>query len=67
MIKRGPVDVVVLAAGAPHFDGSIFAELERQASAGTIRVLDAMVLFKNENSLCWRLDLEDLPRSRLPG
>ena len=29
MIKHGPVDVVVLAFGEPHFDGSIFAELER--------------------------------------
>jgi hypothetical protein len=44
MIKHGPVDVVVLAAGEPRFDGSIFAELERQASSGTIKVLDAMIL-----------------------
>ena len=31
MIKHGPVDVVVLAAGEPRFDGGVFAELERQA------------------------------------
>jgi hypothetical protein len=61
MIKHGPVDVVVLAFGEPRFDGSILAELERQAATGTIRVLDAMVLFKEENGRCWRLDLEDLP------
>ena len=29
MIKHGPVDVIVLAAGEPKLDGSVFAELER--------------------------------------
>ncbi len=33
MIKHGPVDVVVLALGEPRFDGSILAELERQAAS----------------------------------
>jgi hypothetical protein len=61
MIKHGPLDVIVLAFGEPRFDGSIFAELERQASAGTIRVLDAVVLFKDEAGERWRVDLEDLP------
>ncbi len=59
MIKHGPVDVVVLALGEPRFDGSILTELERQAATGTIRVLDAMVLYKQENGQCVRLDLED--------
>jgi hypothetical protein len=61
MIKHGPVDLVVLAAGEPRFDGAVFAELEKQAATGTIRVLDAMVLFKDEEGQCWALDLEDLP------
>jgi hypothetical protein len=61
MIKHGPVDVVVLAAGEPSFDGSVLAELERQVAAGTIRVLDALLLFKNENGLHASIDLEDLP------
>ena len=61
MIKHGPVDVVVLAAGEPRFDGSVFAELERQAAGGTIRVLDAMLLVKDTEGKPWRLDLEDLP------
>jgi hypothetical protein len=60
MIKHGPVDVVVLALGEPRFDGSILTELERHAATGTIRVLDAMVLFKAENGECLRMDLEDL-------
>ena len=61
MIKHGPVDVVVLAAGEPRFDGGIFAELERQAASGTIRVLDAMILMKDEAGNCWSLDIEELP------
>ena len=61
MIKHGPVDVVVLAAGEPRFEGTVFAELERQAASGTIRVLDAMLLFKDDAGNRASLDLEDLP------
>lgn len=61
MIKHGPVDVLVLAAGEPRMDGSVFVELERQAASGTIRVLDAMLLMKNEAGELASLDLEDLP------
>jgi hypothetical protein len=60
MLKFGPVDVVVLAAGEPRFDGSVFAELERQAAAGVIRVLDAMLLMKDDAGKAWRIDLEEL-------
>jgi len=62
MIEHGPVDVVVLAAGEPRFDGSVFAELERQAASGTIRVLDAMLLFKDAAGYRASIDLEDLPQ-----
>ena len=61
MIKHGPVDVVVLAAGEPRLDGSVFAELERQAASGTIRVLDAMLLLKDAEGNRASYDLEDLP------
>ena len=61
MIKHGPVDVIVLAAGEPHFDGGVLAELERQAASGTIRVLDALILLKDEAGGRAALDLEDLP------
>ncbi len=61
MYKHGPVDVVVLAAGEPHFNGSVFKELEKQTKAGTIRVLDAMVLLKKKDGAVSRLDLRELP------
>lgn len=61
MIKHGPVDVIALAYGAPHFDGSILAELERQTASGTIRVLDAMVLLKDQQGDAWIMNIRDLP------
>ena len=61
MIKHGPVDVIVLAAGEPRFDGNVLAELERQAEFGTIRVLDAMILLKDDKGEVFHLDFEDLP------
>jgi hypothetical protein len=61
MLNRGPVDVVIMAAAHPKFDGSVFAELERQVAAGTIRVLDAILLAKDEAGQYGRLELKDLP------
>ena len=61
MIKHGPIDVIVLASGEPRLEGGVFAELKRQAAAGTIRVLDAMLLMKDDRGKGWRFDLEDLP------
>jgi len=61
MIKHGPVDVLVLAAGEPRFDGNVFEELKRQAASGTIRVLDALILMKDESGKCFALNLEELP------
>jgi len=58
---HGPVDVVVVAIGAPKFDGTILTELERVAATGTIRVLDAMVLVKDADGAVVGLDIEDLP------
>jgi hypothetical protein len=65
MINHGPVDVIVLAAGEPRFDGGVLAELERQAASGTIRVLDAMILLKDEQGGRAALNLEDLPPEQL--
>ncbi len=61
MIKHGPVDVIVLAAGEPKLDGSVVAELQKQAAKGTIRVLDAMLLMKDEEGNRGSIDIEDLP------
>ncbi len=47
--------------GNRAFDGSVLAELQKQAATGIIRVLDAMILIKDDEGHCWALDLEDLP------
>jgi hypothetical protein len=60
MKKHGPVDVMVLAFGEARFDGSALAELERQSAAGTIRVLDLIILLKDEEEQCWRIEVSDL-------
>jgi len=41
--------------------GSRGAALQRQAGAGTIRVLDALILLKDDNGEAFSIDLEDLP------
>jgi hypothetical protein len=64
-VKYGPVDVIVLAAGEPRFDGSILVELERLAGTGTIRVLDAMVLYMDSEGEVLSVDLEELPAEDL--
>jgi hypothetical protein len=61
LVQHGPVDVVEVALGQPRFDGSVLSELEKIASTGFIRVLDAMVLVKADDGTVVSLDLEDLP------
>jgi hypothetical protein len=65
MMKHGPVDVIVMAFGEPQFDGSILAELEKKSADGTIRVLDAMVLFKDADETCWQMELSELPPEQM--
>lgn len=60
-MKYGPVDVLVVATGEPRFDGSVVTELAKLADAGTIRVLDAMLLVMGEDGKAYGLDIEDLP------
>ena len=60
-MEHGPVDVIVMAAGEPRFDGSVLAELAQLAEAGTIRVLDAMLLVMGEDGVVAGIDIEDLP------
>jgi hypothetical protein len=59
-VKHGPVDVVIVASADPKIDGSILAELERLAGQGTIRVLDAMILVKDEDGNRASIDIDEL-------
>ena len=60
MMEHGPVDVVVLAFGEARFDGSALAELERLSTTGIIQVLDLVILLKDKDEQCWRIEVSDL-------
>src|SRR5689334_16801254 len=60
--ELGPVDYVVIEfpAGEANFTGEIAAEVARLAEAETIRVLDVLILEKDENGDVEALELDDL-------
>ena len=43
----GPVQLIVLGFEHPKFEGEIVAELERLRESGTVRVIDALAVFKD--------------------
>jgi hypothetical protein len=60
--ELGPVDylVVEFPKGAKHFTGEIAAELATLADKGLIRVLDILILDKNDNGDVEAFELDDL-------
>jgi hypothetical protein len=45
----GPVDYIVVGFKGNNFDGSILKELKKAVDSGTIRVLDLLLVVKNED------------------
>jgi hypothetical protein len=60
--ELGPVDylVVEFPAGASHFTGEMAAELAALVDAGTIRVLDVLILAKDADGSVDALEIDDL-------
>jgi len=60
--ELGPVDYIVVEfpAGASHFTGEMASELAALVNAGTIRVLDVLVLQKDDDGNVDALEIEDL-------
>ena len=60
--ELGPVDylVVEFPPGQQHFDGAMAAELARLVESGTIRVLDLLVLQKNDDGSVEGFEIDDL-------
>ena len=60
--ELGPVDylVVEFPAGASNFTGEMAAELVALADAGTIRVIDVLILTKNEDGSVDATELSDI-------
>ena len=61
--ELGPVDYAVIEfpAGNANFTGEIAAELARLADVELIRVLDVLILEKDENGDVEAMELNDLP------
>jgi uncharacterized membrane protein len=58
----GPVQLIVLGFQHPHFRGEIIAELERLRASETVRVIDALAVYKDADG---ELEVEHL--SNLTG
>jgi hypothetical protein len=60
--ELGPVDYVVVEfpAGAQNFTGEMAAELVKLADAGTIRIIDVLILVKNEDGSVEATELADI-------
>jgi hypothetical protein len=61
--ELGPVDYVVVEfpAGASNFTGEMAAELLALVGAGTIRVIDVLILTKDDNGEVEATELSDVP------
>ena len=61
--ELGPVDylVVEFPAGASNFTGEMAKELVALVDAGTIRVIDVLILTKNEDGSVDAMELSDVP------
>ncbi len=61
--ELGPVDylIVEFPADAQNFSGEMAAELVRLSEAGTIRVLDALLIQKNLDGSIDALELDEAP------
>ena len=59
----GPVDylVVEFPAGATNFTGEMAQELVRLVDAGTIRVIDVLILTKNDDGTVDAMELSGVP------
>ena len=60
--ELGPVDylVVEFPPDASNFTGEMAAELAKLADAGTIRILDILILHKDDNGDIEALEIDDL-------
>ena len=61
--ELGPIDYIVVEfpAGASNFTGEMAKELLALVDAGTIRVVDVLILTKNEDGSVDAMELSDVP------
>ena len=61
--ELGPVDYLVIEfpAGHQNFTGEAAEELAKLAESGTIRILDVLILVKNEDGSVDAMELDETP------
>jgi hypothetical protein len=57
----GPIELLALGFPGSQFSGGILPELDRLAGNGTITIVDAMVLVKNEDESLDFLEIGQIP------
>jgi hypothetical protein len=62
----GPVDVAIIAFDEPTFDGSIASAIADLVAAGTVRVLDIVLVNKDENGEVTVLEVTDVDGDGIP-
>ena len=56
----GPVQLLVVGFENPDFRGEIMAELERLRENDTVRLIDLLVVRKNEDGIVDKVQVSDL-------
>lgn len=59
-MELGPVQLLVIGFDHPNFRGEIAQELERLSELGLVRVLDALIIAKDDDGTLTKLELSQL-------
>ena len=62
----GPVDVAVIAFDEPKFDGSVASAIADLVANGTVRILDIVLVNKDENGTVTVLEVTDVDGDGIP-
>jgi hypothetical protein len=62
----GPVDIAVIAFDEPKFDGSIASAIADLVANGTVRILDIVLVNKDENGEVTLLEVTDVDGDGIP-
>ena len=62
----GPVDIAVIAFDEPKFDGSIASTIADLVADGTVRILDIVLVNKDENGEVTLIEVTDVDGDGIP-
>jgi len=62
----GPVDVAVIAFDEPQFDGSVASAIADLVAGGVVRILDIVLVHKDENGVVSLAEVTDVDGDGIP-